>query len=310
MTGPVQESIGAVAPQVEVRRASWGRLTAGGLRQIFGALRALDGLSMGALILLLSIVLLGSFGHLLPIGDPNEIAAGPRLSEPSAEFLLGTDELGRSFLPRVVHGIRTTFLVSASAVLATAVLGTLIGMIAAYVGGFLDTIVMRLADVFFAFPALVLGLLVSAVMGAGAFPAILVISVVTLPLFVRLVRAVTLNVAGREFVVAAEVAGASRTRILLVHLLPNIAGAVIVQLTYALSIGMLVESGLSFLGLGTQPPDASLGSLLRLGAVYIEIAPWMVISAGLTLALSIAAVNLTGDGLRDLVEPLRGRDLT
>lgn len=177
-------------------------------------------------------------------------------------------------------------------------------------GGFLDTIVMRLADVFFAFPALVLGLLVSAVMGAGAFPAILVISVVTLPLFVRRVRDVTLNVAVREFVVASEVAGASRTRILLVHLLPNIAGAVIVQLTYALSIGMLVESGLSFLGLGTQPPDASLGSLLRLGAVYIEIAPWMVISAGLTLALSIAAVNLTGDGLRDLVEPLHGRDLT
>jgi peptide/nickel transport system permease protein len=310
MTGPLHESIGAAAPQAEVRPASAGKLAAGGLRRIVGALRSLDGLSTGALVLLFSIILLGSIGHLLPIGDPNEIAVGPRLSEPSTEFLLGTDELGRSFLPRVVHGIRTTFLVSASAVLATAVLGTLIGMMAAYVGGLLDTIVMRLADVFFAFPALVLGLLVSAVLGAGAFPAVLVISVVTLPLFVRVVRAVTLNVAGREFVVAAEVAGASKTRVLLIHLLPNIAGAAIVQLTYALSIGMLVESGLSFLGLGTQPPDASLGSLLRLGAVYIEIAPWMVISAGFTLALSITAVNLTGDGLRDLVEPLRGRDLT
>jgi peptide/nickel transport system permease protein len=195
------------------------------------------------------------------------------------------------------------------AVLATALIGTAVGMLSAYVGGFLDTVVMRLADVMFAFPAIVLGLLVSALLGPGIFPAVLVISFVTLPLFVRLVRAVTLSVAGREFVVAAEVAGASTARILVLHLLPNVSGAVVVQLTYALSIGMLVESGLSFLGLGTQPPDASLGSLLRLGAVYVGIAPWLVMSSGLLLALSIASVNLTGDGLRDAIDPLRGRAL-
>jgi peptide/nickel transport system permease protein len=208
-----------------------------------------------------------------------------------------------------VHGIRTTFLVSAMAVLATAFIGTIVGMLSAYFGGFADTVVMRLADVMFAFPAIVLGLLVSALLGPGIFPAVLVISFVTLPLFVRLVRAVTLSVAGREFVVAAEVAGASTARILVLHLLPNVSGAVVVQLTYALSIGMLVESGLSFLGLGTQPPDASLGSLLRLGAVYVGIAPWLVMSSGLLLALSIASVNLTGDGLRDAIDPLRGRAL-
>jgi peptide/nickel transport system permease protein len=269
----------------------------------------LDALSQGALVVLILIVLVGAFGHLLPIGDPEEIAIGPRLSPPSWEFLLGTDELGRSFLPRVVHGIRTTFLVSAIAVLATALIGTVVGMLSAYFGGFLDTVIMRLADVMFAFPAIVLGLLISALLGPGIFPAVLVISFVTLPLFVRLVRAVTLSVAGREFVVAAEVAGASTTRILLLHLLPNVAGAVVVQLTYALSIGMLVESGLSFLGLGTQPPDASLGSLLRLGAVYVGIAPWLVMSSGLLLSLSIASVNLTGDGLRDAIDPLRGRAL-
>jgi peptide/nickel transport system permease protein len=268
-----------------------------------------DALSRGALVLLIIIVLIGTFGHFLPIGDPEEIAVGPRLSPPSWEFLLGTDELGRSFLPRVVHGIRTTFLVSAMAVLATAFIGTIVGMLSAYFGGFVDTLVMRLADVMFAFPAIVLGLLVSALLGPGIFPAVLVISFVTLPLFVRLVRAVTLSVAGREFVVAAEVAGASTARILVLHLLPNVSGAVVVQLTYALSIGMLVESGLSFLGLGTQPPDASLGSLLRLGAVYVGIAPWLVMSSGLLLALSIASVNLTGDGLRDAIDPLRGRAL-
>ena len=268
-----------------------------------------DVLSRGAVVVLVLIVLIGAFGHLLPIGDPEEIAVGPRLSAPTWEFLLGTDELGRSFLPRVVHGIRTTFLVSSLAVLATALIGTVVGMLSAYFGGIVDTIVMRLADVMFAFPAIVLGLLVSALLGPGIFPAVLVISFVTLPLFVRLVRAVTLSVAGREFVVAAEVAGASTARILLLHLLPNVAGAVVVQLTYALSIGMLVESGLSFLGLGTQPPDASLGSLLRLGAVYVGIAPWLVMSSGLLLSLSIAAVNLTGDGLRDAIDPLRGRAL-
>lgn len=268
-----------------------------------------DALSRGALVLLIIIVLIGTFGHFLPIGDPEEIAVGPRLSPPSWEFLLGTDELGRSFLPRVVHGIRTTFLVSAMAVLATAFIGTIVGMLSAYFGGFVDTLVMRLADVMFAFPAIVLGLLVSALLGPGIFPAVLVISFVTLPLFLRLVRAVTLSVAGREFVVAAEVAGASTARILVLHLLPNVSGAVVVQLTYALSIGMLVESGLSFLGLGTQPPDASLGSLLRLGAVYVGIAPWLVMSSGLLLALSIASVNLTGDGLRDAIDPLRGRAL-
>jgi len=268
-----------------------------------------DALSRGALVVLIIIVLIGTFGRFLPIGDPEEIAVGPRLSPPSWEFLLGTDELGRSFLPRVVHGIRTTFLVSAMAVLATAFIGTIVGMLSAYFGGFVDTLVMRLADVMFAFPAIVLGLLVSALLGPGIFPAVLVISFVTLPLFVRLVRAVTLSVAGREFVVAAEVAGASTARILVLHLLPNVSGAVVVQLTYALSIGMLVESGLSFLGLGTQPPDASLGSLLRLGAVYVGIAPWLVVSSGLLLALSIASVNLTGDGLRDAIDPLRGRAL-
>lgn len=273
------------------------------------AWRSADALSRAALVLLVLLVLLGAFGQFLPIGDPEEIAAGPRLAPPSAEFPLGTDELGRSFLPRIVHGIRTTFLVSAVAVLATSVLGSALGMFSAYVGGLVDAVVMRLADVLFSFPAIVLGLLVSSILGPGTLPAILVIAVATLPLFVRVVRAVTLGVAGREFVIAAEVAGASRLRVMLVHLLPNIEGAVVVQLTYALSIGMLIESGLSFLGLGTQPPDASLGSLLRLGAVYVGIAPWMVLSSGLVLSLTIASVNLTGDGLRDLLDPLRGRSL-
>lgn len=191
--------------------------------------RRLDLLTRIAISLLLLVSMFGIFGNQLPIGDANRIAAGPRLSPPSWAFPMGTDELGRSYLPRIVDGIRTTLLVSSSAVFFTAFLGTLIGMIAAYTGGLVDRVVMRLADVLFAFPALVLGLLVSAIIGPGILSAVLVISVVTLPLFVRLVRVVTSVVASREFVTAAEVAGASVGRVMTMHLLPNVAGAVIVH---------------------------------------------------------------------------------
>ena len=267
---------------------------------------------LGALgaVLLAALLLLGMVGPWLPLGDADAIGAGPRLGAPSLAFPAGTDELGRTYLPRVIDGIGATFLVSSIAVVITAVLGTLLGMAAGTLRGAADLAIARFADVLFAFPALLFGLLAAAVLGAGGASAVVVIAVATLPLFVRVVRAATLAVAGREFVVAARVAGASTLRILAVHILPNVLGAAIVQLTYALSIGMLIESGLSFLGLGVQPPRASLGSLLRLGSIYLNIAPWLVLLPGVTLALAIMAVNLFGDAVRDALEPLRGRPLT
>ena len=194
--------------------------------------------------------------------------------------------------------------------LITALAGTVLGIAAGYLGGLVDGLIARVADVLFAFPALLFGLLAAAVVGPGQASAIAVISTATLPLFVRVIRSVALSVAGREFALAAVVAGASPWRVMAVHILPNIAGAAMVQLTYALSIGMLIESGLSFLGLGVQPPDASLGSLLRLGSVYLTVAPWLALIPGLMLALAIMAVNLLGDAIRDGLEPLRGRPLT
>ncbi len=262
---------------------------------------------LAALILLLA---LGLAGPWLPLGDPDAIGAGPRLGGPSLAHPLGLDELGRAFLPRVVEGIRATFLLAGAAVVITAALGTLIGMAAGYLGGAVDVLAARGADVLFAFPALLLGLLVAAVLGPGALSAVAVISAATLPLFIRVVRAVTLGVARRGFVTTAEVAGASTWRVMRVHLLPNILGAAIVQLTYALSIGMIIESALSFLGLGVQPPDASLGSLLRQGSPYLTIAPHMALGAGAVLSLAIMSVNLVGDALRDALEPLAARPLT
>lgn len=256
-----------------------------------------------------TLILLGIFGPYLPLGDPARIAAGPRLSPPTLALPFGTDELGRSFLPRVVEGIRATFLLSTIAVSITAVIGTLLGMLAGYFRAAVEQVVARGADVLFAFPALVVGLLVAAVMGSGQTSAIAVISIATLPLFIRVVRAVTLGVAGRGFVTAAEVAGANPLRIMLVHILPNILGAVIVQFTYALSIGMIIESVLSFLGLGVQPPQASLGSLLRQGSAYLTMAPWLVLASGVVLSIAIMSVNLVGDAVRDALEPLKGRSL-
>ena len=173
-----------------------------------------------------------------------------------------------------------------------------------------DGVIARLTDVLFAFPPIILGLLVVSLAGPGTLSVITVITAATLPLFIRTVRSVALSVAAREFVTAAEVAGASRLRVMMVHLLPNIAGAAVVQLTYALSIGMLIESGLSFLGLGSQPPHPSLGSLLQLGATYLSIAPWLVFPSGIVLALAILSVNLVGDGLRDALDPIETRRLT
>jgi len=284
---------------MKLRKAS---STTGGLR--------LDGLGVFGLVVLVILVFLGAVGPFLPLGDPTEIGAGPRLGPPSLTFPFGNDELGRSVLPRVIEGIGFTFLLSSVAVAVTAIIGTLLGMAAGYLHGFYDGIISRIADILFAFPALLFGLLAAAVLGPGNVSAIVVISTATLPLFIRVVRAVTLSFAQREFVLAAVVSGASTWRILWVHLLPNVLSAAIVQLTYALSIGMLIESGLSFLGLGVQPPSASLGSLLRLGSVYLTVSPWLVLVPGLVLALAIMSVNLLGDAIRNALEPLRGRPLT
>jgi peptide/nickel transport system permease protein len=276
----------------------------------YGGLWRRSKLSALGVAMLALLILLGVLGPHLPIGEATRIAAGPRLSAPSWRFPFGTDELGRSFLPRVVVGIRATFLLSAAAVAMTACLGTLLGMTAGYFRGAIDRIVARGADVLFSFPALLVGLLIAAAVGPGETSAVAVIAVAVLPLFVRVVRSVTLALTGRGFIVAAEVAGASSLRVMGVHILPNIAGAVVVQLTYALSVGMIIESALSFLGLGVQPPDASLGSLLRQGSAYLTFAPWLALTSGAVLAAAIMSVNLVGDAVRDWLEPLEGRSLT
>jgi len=261
-----------------------------------------DTLSSVALIVVILFVLLAIFAPLLPLGSPVDINAGPRLSAPSWHLLAGTDNLGRSLLPRIAQSIRTTFVVALVAVGIGLVVGVLVGMIAAYYRGVADELISRSADIFFVFPGLVLALLIVAIVGPGEKGAIITVAILSVPMMVRVIRAASLRVMSRDFVLAAKVGGASSRRILLVHVLPNVAGTAVVQGTFTLSIAMLVESALSFLGLSVQPPQASLGSLVYEGSLYLPIAPWFALIPGVVLALLVVSVNLLGDGLRDALD--------
>jgi peptide/nickel transport system permease protein len=269
------------------------------LRLLGGAkLDAVSRLAAGMVMLLL---LLAAVGPHLPLGSPTTIAAGPRLQAPSLSFPLGTDNLGRSLLPRIVQGLGTTFLLAAIAVGIAALISLVLGLVAA-TGPVRSGVVSRAADVVFSFPPVLLAILIVAITGPGQTGAVISIVLVTAPLMTRVVRASALGVVVRDFVIAARVSGAPTRRVMIVHVLPNISGPFVVQLTFAFSLAMLVESTLSFLGLGLQPPAASLGSLVYDGVNYLPIAPWLVAAPGVLLALSIMAVNLLGDGVRDALE--------
>lgn len=271
-------------------------------------MKRLDRLSWGGLacLVLLVVFALGSTVHIG--GDPDAIV-GPRLQPPGAKWWLGTDNLGRSILPRVMEGVGTTLLLSCTAVLLTATLSAGLGIVAGYRGGAVNEFVSRFVEVLYAFPAIVLAILVAAVVGPGQLAALASIVLVTIPLMTRLVRAAAVGVAQRDYVTAAVISGARLPRILGRHVLPNVAGTIAVQATYALSVGIAVEGGLSFLGFGVQPPQASLGVLIQQGGTYMIAAPWLIVGPGVVLVLAILAINVLGDGLRDRFEPKETRAL-
>lgn len=261
------------------------------------------------LVILVSFVLIGLIEPFLPIAEYKNVASGPRRVGPSMDWIFGTDNLGRSVFARVLEGIRLTFLLSLTAVVGAGIVGAIIGMAAAWYRGWFDLLIARLADMLFAFPALIFGLIIAAIMGPGSLSAIIAIFFIVLPTMVRVVRSAAMSVVNRDFVVVAQISGASTLRILFRHVLPNVASVSIVQLAYLLSIGMILESGLSFLGLGVQPPASSLGALLREGSAFLRIAPWMVIAPGVALTISILCVNYLGDAARNIIEPTNPRPL-
>ena len=270
----------------------------------------LDGPARAGYLVLSLLVLVSVVGSVTGLGGNPEELAGLRLQPPSTEFALGTDALGRSLLPRVIEGLGTTLTMSMVAVMVTAVLATAAGVVAGYLGGPASLAVLRVVDVLYAFPALVLAILVSALVGFGRVAEVASIVLVTVPLMVRLVRAAALSVSHREYVTSAIISGAGTWRILTRHVLPNVAGTVVVQTTYSLSVAMLVEGGLGFLGLGVQLPGASLGTLIQQGGLYMNTAPWLILAPGAVFVAAVLAVNLLGDGLRDMLEPQEVRKLS
>ena len=225
------------------------------------------------------------------------------LLPPGDDHPFGTDRYGRDVLSRVIFGARNSLIIAFAAVSISAAGGGLLGLIGGYRGGWTDVLIGRAMDILFSFPALLLAIAIAAVLTPGRRNAIIAIAVVYVPLFSRVVRGPVVAEAGREYVEAARVAGASDRRVLFLHLVPNVLSPWIVQVSVGLSYAILLEAALGYLGLGTQPPAPSWGGMLNEGRDFIETAPWLSIFPGLAIMLAVLAFNLAGDGLRDALDP-------
>ena len=254
------------------------------------------------------LFLLGAFsiawiGPFLGTGDPEAMYPASAFSSPSVQYPLGNDYLGRSVLARVVFALRVSLVLSAVSAMLAALAGTFTGITVGYLKGWADEIVMRFMDIMFAFPSILVAILIATILGPGLYSVVVIIFVISLPSFTRMVRGPTLSVCETEYVTAAKSIGAARPRIVFRHVLPNVMAPILVQFSYALSVALIIEGSLSFLGLGVQPPQPSLGSLLLDGKKYMELAPWMVLFPGVILALAVVSINVFGDWLRDYFDP-------
>jgi peptide/nickel transport system permease protein len=225
------------------------------------------------------------------------------LAPPSQLHWLGTDELGRDALSRIIYGAQTSLFVGVLSVVVAALAGTLLGLMAGYFGRFIDGGIMRVMDVLFAFPSILLALAITAVLGPSLNNAVLAIAVVNLPVFARIARAQTLVVRELEFVEAKRALGFGTGNILLHTIMPNILAPVIVQGSLLFASAIITESYLSFLGLGAQPPTATWGNMLRNAIGFMELAPWLAVFPGAAIFLTVLGCNLLGDGLRDRFDP-------
>ena len=251
--------------------------------------------------LLLAWLAAALLAPVLPLA-PNEVQLPRVLAGPGAEAWLGHDELGRPLLDRLIAGARTSLLVAVSVVAISMVVGTVVGMISAWLGGFWDHLMVRIIDVFLAFPGILLAIALAGILGPGIENVVFALAAVGWVGFARLARAQTLSYRHREHVLAAVAMGSGTARILLRHVLPLISAPLIVEATFGLAGIIVAEAGLSFLGLGVQPPDASWGSVIRAGTRYMLVAPHLVVLPSLALMLVVLSVNMLGDSLRDRLD--------
>jgi peptide/nickel transport system permease protein len=248
-------------------------------------------------------VLVAIFAPWLAPDDPLTQSTINRLQPPSAEHLLGTDTYGRDVLSRIIYGTRVALRVGVLSVALGAVIGTFLGVTAGYFSGLVNTILMRLVDVMLSFPDLITGLLVMAVLGAGETKLIIAIGLTVAPRFARIAYGPVLGLKETEFVDAARAIGLTTPRILSRHILPNIAGELVVLASLWTASAIRLEASLSFIGLGVPPPTPTWGQMIRDGTVYLADHPYLSLAPGLALLITVFAFNLVGDGLRDVLDP-------
>lgn len=263
--------------------------------------------SVIGLLIVLGLVFMAVFAPLIAPTDPNKQDLRSRRAPPSLERPLGADEFGRDMLSRLIFGARASLTVAFLSVGIGLVLGTSLGLLAAYMGGLVDTFIMRAMDLLLAFPYLLLAILIVSVLGPSLWNTSLAIALWTVPAFSRVARSSALQVKEREFVSAAKALGARSHRVVGAHLLPNINATLIVYASLYLAYAILMEAGLSFLGLGVQPPQASWAGMIASGRNYVTSAPHIVTVPGIAIALTVLGFNLLGDGLRDALDPRTNR---
>jgi peptide/nickel transport system permease protein len=268
------------------------------VRQFRQSRAAVVGLALTLVFLLLALL-----APVLAPYDPTAFTLGQQLKPPSATNLLGTDELGRDILSRILYGARITLLITLGAVLVSLVIGTLLGIVAGFLGGWTDTLVMRLMDVLLAMPGFLLAIAIIAALGAGTVNVVIAVGVFSIPSFARVARGSTLSVKQQDYVLAARALGEPAGGIMWRHILPNVTPPLVVQTTLRLATAILTASGLSFLGLGPQPPTPEWGAMLSTGRNMITSSPQLATIPGLAILLVAIGFNLLGDGLRDALDP-------
>ena len=235
--------------------------------------------------------------------DPSEQNLPDRLQQPSIKHICGTDDLGRDVFSRLLYGARISLSVGFIAVIIATFIGIILGSVAGYFGGVIDNILMRFVDIMLCIPTLFLILMLIVFLGPSIFNVMLIIGLTSWTDLARMVRAEFLSLKNREYILAARSAGASNSRIIFTHILPNALSPVFVSVTFGVAGAILLESGLSFLGLGVQPPTASWGNILTTGKDYIEVAWWLTAYPGLAIFITVMSYNLLGEGLRDALDP-------
>ena len=240
---------------------------------------------------------------LLAPSPPNAQDFAAMLAPPGPGHLFGTDEQGRDLMSRVLYGGRVSLRIGIIAVCIAAGAGIALGLVAGYYPGWADTVIMRWMDVMLAFPSMLLALAVVSMLGTGVIPLMIAVGISSIPQYTRVVRGSVLTVKEADYVAAARVVGCSTGRILVRHILPNVFAPIMVLITTGVAAAVITGAALSFLGLGAQPPTAEWGNMLSKGRVYLERAPWIMIFPGTAIFVSVMAINLLGDGLRDTLDP-------